>query len=274
MALVGLHAHVVGEPASVCAVHPLVADVLRVDERERIVSRRVLRQSKRSPDPLQRVLSLPRPLDAIGSILRNVREREIVRRQACPLRKRLRERLARKAPSLSRSEGEPAQAPPAQGCRHLPPITAGLASATVDAGGGAGNDTIRSIKGGRGDRLDTPAPGAADTQRHPCHRAGVRAATTRASHAGGAPGTTRSARRADSEHRDAARAHGRAASTAGCGPVTAPRCGSPCRGDAAARRKPPSRRRPTHRTSPRTGRATCARRPPHLRRPRPTGGDV
>ena len=43
--------------------------------------------------------------------------------------------------------------------------------------------------------------------------------------------------------------------------VTAPRRGSPCRGDVAARRSPPSRPRPTHRTSPRTeGRRVPVRR--------------
>jgi hypothetical protein len=61
---------------------------------------------------------------------------------------------------------------------------------------------------------------------------------------------------------------------AGCGPVMTPRRGSPCRGEVAAHRRPPSRRRPIRRTSPRTGRATCARPPPHRRRPRPTGGDA
>ncbi len=57
-------------------------------------------------------------------------------------------------------------------------------------------------------------------------------------------------------------------------PVTAQRRGSPCRGAAAVRWKPQSRRLPTHQTSRRTGKATYARRPPHLLRLRPTDGDA
>ena len=88
--------------------------------------------------------------DTVGSIRDDPRRRHRARAQLAARRMRAARETQNPTPSLSRSNAEPAQAPPATGvrrCRGTGSAT-GLASPTVGAGSQAVQDTIGSIPDG------------------------------------------------------------------------------------------------------------------------------